>query len=124
MTKSWVLATPSFMGKCIQRMKSLTGQGATVLFVSHDMGAVQMLCDRAIWLHAGSIREDGPLLPVSKAYLASASVGTGSAVTRPRDGTLPASKTRQLTQPPAHSSLLPDWRGWRCPDSVSGRSSS
>jgi lipopolysaccharide transport system ATP-binding protein len=60
-----------FMGKCIQRMKALTSQGATIIFVSHDIGSVQMLCDRGIWLDHGSIRQDGDLLPVSKAYLAS-----------------------------------------------------
>lgn len=60
-----------FLGKCIQRMKALTSQGATILFVSHDIGSVQMLCDRGIWLEKGRIRLDGPLLPVSKAYLAS-----------------------------------------------------
>lgn len=60
-----------FLGKCIQRMKALTSQGATILFVSHDISSVQMLCDRGIWLEGGQIRQDGPLLPVSKAYLAS-----------------------------------------------------
>jgi len=60
-----------FMGKCIQRMKALTSQGATIIFVSHDIGSVQMLCDRGIWLDHGKIRQDGDLLPVSKAYLAS-----------------------------------------------------
>lgn len=60
-----------FLGKCIQRMKALTSQGATILFVSHDISSVQMLCDRGIWLEGGRIRQDGPLLPVSKAYLAS-----------------------------------------------------
>lgn len=60
-----------FLGKCIQRMKALTNQGATILFVSHDISSVQMLCDRGIWLEKGRIRQDGPLLPVSKAYLAS-----------------------------------------------------
>ncbi|MDH1560796.1 ABC transporter ATP-binding protein [Pseudomonas chengduensis] len=60
-----------FLGKCIQRMKALTSQGATILFVSHDISSVQMLCDRGIWLEGGRIRQDGRLLPVSKAYLAS-----------------------------------------------------
>lgn len=60
-----------FLGKCIQRMKALTNQGATILFVSHDISSVQMLCDRGIWLEAGRVRQDGLLLPVSKAYLAS-----------------------------------------------------
>ncbi|QLC73630.1 ABC transporter ATP-binding protein [Pseudomonas sp. LPB0260] len=60
-----------FLGKCIHRMKTLTNQGATILFVSHDISSVQVLCDRGIWLEGGHIRQDGPLLPVSKAYLAS-----------------------------------------------------
>jgi lipopolysaccharide transport system ATP-binding protein len=60
-----------FLGKCIQRMKALTNQGATILFVSHDISSVQMLCDRGVWIEKGRIRQDGDLLPVSKAYLAS-----------------------------------------------------
>lgn len=60
-----------FVGKCIQRMKNLTNQGATVLFVSHDMSAVQLLCERGIWVDHGTIKADGDILSVSKAYLAS-----------------------------------------------------
>lgn len=60
-----------FLGKCIQRMKALTGRGATILFVSHDISSVQMLCDRGVWIENGKIKEDGDLLSVSKAYLAS-----------------------------------------------------
>lgn len=60
-----------FMGKCIQRMKNLTSQGATVLFVSHDMSAVQLLCERAVWLEHGAVKADADVLAVSKAYLAS-----------------------------------------------------
>lgn len=60
-----------FLGKCIERMKALTNQGATILFVSHDISSVQMLCDRGVWLEGGHIIKDGPLLQVSKAYLAS-----------------------------------------------------
>lgn len=59
-----------FTGKCIQRMKKLTSGGTTVLFVSHDISAVQMLCDRAIWLQNGRVIRDGPTLPVGKAYSA------------------------------------------------------
>jgi len=60
-----------FVGKSIQRMRDLTSQGATILFVSHDMSAVQLLCDRGIWIEKGAIRADGDVLKVSKAYLAS-----------------------------------------------------
>ncbi len=60
-----------FVGKSIQRMKKLTKQGTTVLFVSHDMSATQLLCDRGIWIDKGSIKADGDVLSVSKAYLSS-----------------------------------------------------
>jgi lipopolysaccharide transport system ATP-binding protein len=60
-----------FVGKSIQRMKQLTTQGATILFVSHDMSATQMLCDRGVWIDKGTIQADGDILAVSKAYLSS-----------------------------------------------------
>ena len=60
-----------FVGKSIQRMKELTRQGATVLFVSHDMSATQLLCERGIWIDKGTIKADGDVLSVSKAYLSS-----------------------------------------------------
>jgi lipopolysaccharide transport system ATP-binding protein len=60
-----------FVGKSIQRMKELTRQGATVLFVSHDMSATQLLCERGIWIDKGTIKADGAILSVSKAYLSS-----------------------------------------------------
>lgn len=60
-----------FAGKCLQRMKQITSQGTTILFVSHDMSAVHLLCDRGIWIDKGEIKEDGDILSVSKAYLAS-----------------------------------------------------
>lgn len=58
-----------FTGKCIERMKKIAESGATILFVSHDMSAVQMLCDRAIWVHHGKVVLDGGTLDVSKHYM-------------------------------------------------------
>lgn len=60
-----------FVGKSIKRMKELTSKGTTVLFVSHDMSANQLLCERGIWLDKGTIKADGDILSVSKAYLSS-----------------------------------------------------
>lgn len=60
-----------FVGKCIQRMKDLTSDGATVLFVSHDMSSIQLLCERALWIEKGTIKADGDVLSVTKSYLAS-----------------------------------------------------
>lgn len=58
-----------FAGKCIARMKELTSEGTTVLFVSHDMSSVQQLCDEAIWIKNGQIEMRGKTLPLSKKYL-------------------------------------------------------
>jgi lipopolysaccharide transport system ATP-binding protein len=59
-----------FIGKCTQRVRELAQGGTTVLFVSHDMGSVQMLCERVIWLHHGAMRADGTSLAVGKRYQA------------------------------------------------------
>jgi ABC-type polysaccharide/polyol phosphate transport system ATPase subunit len=61
-----------FAGKCTDRMRRLTEEsGATVLFVSHDISSVQLLCQRAIWLERGQVHMTGNTLEVSKAYYAS-----------------------------------------------------
>src|SRR5207302_8382213 len=46
----------AFQKKCLNRMESVTTQGRTVLFVSHNMAAVTRLCQRAILLNAGTIQ--------------------------------------------------------------------
>jgi ABC-type polysaccharide/polyol phosphate transport system ATPase subunit len=48
-----------FMGKATKRMIELCEQGKGLIFVSHSTSAIQMLCDTAIWLDNGSIREIG-----------------------------------------------------------------
>lgn len=60
-----------FVGKCFQRIKNLTAQGTTVLFVSHDMSSVQLLCERTILLEKGKIIADGESLSVIKTYMMS-----------------------------------------------------
>lgn len=60
-----------FTGKCLERMRRLTDDyGATVLFVSHDLASVQMLCERVIWIDRGRIRADGKALDVLKLFSA------------------------------------------------------
>src|SRR6187455_1332247 len=44
-----------FQRKCLGKMKDVATGGRTVLFVSHNMSAVQLLCTRAIYLRAGRI---------------------------------------------------------------------
>jgi lipopolysaccharide transport system ATP-binding protein len=60
----------AFQRKCLQTMESLRTGGRTVLFVSHNMAAVENLCSRAIWLAGGKIRGDGPARAIIESYMA------------------------------------------------------
>jgi lipopolysaccharide transport system ATP-binding protein len=59
----------SFQKKCLGKMGDVARGGRTVLFVSHNMGAVQRLCTHAILLHNGHIKEDGESNSVIDSYL-------------------------------------------------------
>jgi len=61
----------SFQKKCLGKMGEVSKQGRTVLFVSHNMTAVQTLCARAIWLSQGRIERDGPAGNIVGEYLRS-----------------------------------------------------
>jgi lipopolysaccharide transport system ATP-binding protein len=50
----------AFQKKCLGKMQDVTAEGRTVLFVSHDLGAVEKLCSRAILLDGGRYVADGP----------------------------------------------------------------
>lgn len=60
-----------FQKKCIQAMEGLRKSGRTVLFVSHNLTAVENLCSRGIWLDGGKVRRDGGAKEVILAYMAS-----------------------------------------------------
>lgn len=59
-----------FVQKCMRHLDAFRSAGGTLLFVSHDMGAVAALCDRAIWLHRGQVLMDASPKQVAEAYLA------------------------------------------------------
>jgi ABC-2 type transport system ATP-binding protein/lipopolysaccharide transport system ATP-binding protein len=58
-----------FRQRCLGRMSEFGREGRTVLFVSHDIGAVGQLCQRAIWLDRGRVRSDGASHDVLGQYL-------------------------------------------------------
>jgi ABC-type polysaccharide/polyol phosphate transport system ATPase subunit len=58
-----------FQKKCLGKMKDVSGQGRTVLFVSHNMPAVQTLCTKALWLQKGQVKEIGNTHTVATNYL-------------------------------------------------------
>ncbi|HEX5781383.1 MAG TPA: ABC transporter ATP-binding protein, partial [Solirubrobacteraceae bacterium] len=59
----------AFQQKCYEEFARIRESGATVLLVTHDMGAVQRFCDRAILLERGELIESGDPQRVGNRYL-------------------------------------------------------
>lgn len=59
-----------FTQKCLRYLKDFKQRGS-ILFVSHDLGSVTGLCDRAIWLDHGRIRAEGSAIKICEQYVGS-----------------------------------------------------
>src|SRR5882724_2917106 len=59
----------AFQKKCLGKMGEVARAGRTILFVSHDLSAVNALCERSILLHEGAIVRRGPTPEVTAFYL-------------------------------------------------------
>ena len=62
-----------FQKKCLGKMKDVSEHGRTVLFVSHNMVAVESLCQKAIYLEKGEIKKIATAKDVIDAYMKSGS---------------------------------------------------
>jgi len=60
-----------FQRKCLGKIREVGSEGRTILFVSHNMAAIQQICSRAILLADGAVKEDGPIDKVTEIYLKS-----------------------------------------------------
>jgi ABC-type polysaccharide/polyol phosphate transport system ATPase subunit len=58
-----------FQAKCMRRMNSFRDDGASILYVSHDLGSMENICDRVIWLDEGRVVEDGSVNYVTSSYV-------------------------------------------------------
>ena len=58
-----------FQKKCLGKMSEVAGGGRTVLFVSHNMAAIEALCPRSLYLALGALCEDSSSETVIAAYL-------------------------------------------------------
>ncbi len=58
-----------FQKKCLGKMNAVAKRGRTVLFVSHNMQAVNALCSRAMLMRDGRPEFDGPTIDAVNAYL-------------------------------------------------------
>jgi lipopolysaccharide transport system ATP-binding protein len=61
-----------FQAKCLAKMHEVAAEGRTVLFVSHNLSAIQRMCPRSILLEGGHLVADGQTSEVLQRYLARA----------------------------------------------------
>jgi lipopolysaccharide transport system ATP-binding protein len=59
----------AFQKKCLGKMGDVARKGRTVLFVSHNIGAVESLCPEVLWLEGGRVRRKGAADEICTAYL-------------------------------------------------------
>jgi len=97
----------AFQKKCLGKMSEVAGEGRTVLFVSHNMAAVQGLCKRGILLNDGRLVADGDVNDVVSAYLATmTSISTERVWNSPEEAPgCPEVKLHRIIVRPANGAL-------------------
>lgn len=68
----------SFQSKCLERVNDLRRGGKTILFISHDLGAVERLCDRVLLMQRGEVIANGAPAEVIDQYKNSAAKSLAS----------------------------------------------
>lgn len=60
----------AFQAKCLHAIRRFRERGGTLVFISHDLGTVQSICTRALWLEDGRIQAEGHPTEVAMTYTA------------------------------------------------------
>jgi ABC-type polysaccharide/polyol phosphate transport system ATPase subunit len=60
----------TFQQRCLERIRAVLADGATLVFVSHDLAAVEATCSNGVWIHNGVIHAMGPIREVLSSYRA------------------------------------------------------
>jgi len=68
-----------FQKKCLGKMHDVAQDGRTVLFVSHNMAAVESLCNRGMYLAKGRLADVGPIVEIVSLYRSHIMAGVESA---------------------------------------------
>jgi ABC-type polysaccharide/polyol phosphate transport system ATPase subunit len=61
-----------FQQRCLGKMSEFGREGRTIVFVSHDLGAISRLCNRAYWIDHGVVQAEGPSAEIVEQYFRSA----------------------------------------------------
>jgi lipopolysaccharide transport system ATP-binding protein len=59
----------AFQHKCVSRIQQSKGEGKTIVLVTHDLGSVERLCDKAVWLEGGRLMAQGEPREIVGRYL-------------------------------------------------------
>ena len=59
----------NFQAKCFNKMQELKANGTTIVIVSHDLGSIERLCNKAVWIESGLIRDIGKPHNIAAQYL-------------------------------------------------------
>lgn len=104
-----------FQKKCLGKMGDVAREGRTVLFVSHNLGAVATLCQSVIHLKDGRLMRHGPTREVLADYAAQTDLLTGEC-----DLTLPSVRRRGNRAAQFTAARLVDSTGQPCATAVQG----
>lgn len=58
-----------FQAKCFNKLKQIKADGTTIVIVSHNLGQIEEICERSLWIHAGNIQAEGDPKKVHPLYL-------------------------------------------------------
>lgn len=78
----------AFQAKCFNKLQEIKNSGTTIVMVSHDLGSIERLCNRAIWIDEGVIRDQGKPHDVVAKYL-------GKIMTKSENNTSEVSDTQE-----------------------------
>jgi lipopolysaccharide transport system ATP-binding protein len=114
----------TFQKKCLGKMSDVAREGRTVLFVSHNMMAIQSLCSRAVWLDGGRVALDGEAGQVVNTYLKQSFESQGEKVwedpagapgndrVRLRSARVKLDDRNEMDEITVHSNLLLEFEYW------------
>lgn len=61
----------AFRNKCMEVIQKMVMSGVTILFVTHDLGTLQLLCSRVLWMANGELRASGDPIRIAQDYYVS-----------------------------------------------------